>query len=118
MKHLSRRDRNSINNKRARRLQTIFVKRQLQHPLPMSALDAWQTTNMPEPASVNSRDLDRIRAERDALRRELGDLRAWLSVRLALITRSPGPEGLTVLGVASDQEIFAKIEQLVKNAND
>lgn len=55
-----------------------------------------------------------IRAERDALRRELADLRAWLSVELGLTKREPGPAGLTVLSPAPDGEIIAEVERLTR----
>jgi hypothetical protein len=51
-------------------------------------------------------------AERDAARRELGDLRAWLSQKLDILHREPGPQGITVAGIASDREIIAEIERL------
>ncbi|SDW36872.1 hypothetical protein SAMN05421504_101402 [Amycolatopsis xylanica] len=66
---------------------------------------------MKERADVEERFED-VRAERDALRRELGDLRSWLSVKLGLLKREPGPSGLTVISIASDREIIAKIEEL------
>ncbi|WP_410672129.1 hypothetical protein [Amycolatopsis sp. cmx-4-68] len=52
--------------------------------------------------------IEDVRAERDALRQELADLRAWLSVKLGLVERGPGPGGLTELSVASDKAIVAK----------
>ena len=55
-----------------------------------------------------------VLAERDALRQELADLRAWLSVKLGLLKREPGPGELTTLSVASDREIIAKIEELTE----
>ncbi|OHV41505.1 MULTISPECIES: hypothetical protein [Pseudofrankia] len=65
----------------------------------------------------NSTDeLSEIRAERDALRRELGDLRAHLCVALRLLHRGPGPQGITVLSVASDREIVEAVRRLVTNA--
>jgi hypothetical protein len=54
-----------------------------------------------------------IRSERDALRRELGDLRAHASVVLGILRREPGPEGLEVLSVPTDKAIMAAIRQLV-----
>jgi hypothetical protein len=45
------------------------------------------------------RELDVIRSERDALHRELGDLRAHASVALGILRREPGAEGLEVLSV-------------------
>jgi Domain of unknown function (DUF4279) len=62
------------------------------------------TPDEPEPAQVQ--------AERDTLRRELGDLRAWLSLKLDLIHREAGPQEITVLTIASDREILAEIERL------
>ncbi len=57
-------------------------------------------------------ELNQTRTERDTARRELGDLRAWVCKELGIIRRSPGPEGLTVLSVASDKEIIAAVVQL------
>ncbi|MGW7614028.1 hypothetical protein ACWGKW_43780 [Streptomyces sp. NPDC054766] len=57
-------------------------------------------------------ELDEALAQRDAIRRELGDLRAWLCRELGILRREPGPEGLTVLSVASDKEIVAAVAQL------
>jgi hypothetical protein len=37
---------------------------------------------MSEVAADDSGELDRVRAERDALRQDLADLRAWLSINL------------------------------------
>jgi hypothetical protein len=51
-------------------------------------------------------------AEPVAQRKDLGDLRAWLSQKLDLIHREPGPQGITVLNIASDREILAEIERL------
>lgn len=79
---------------------------------------ARHVTDMSESAPTHSRELDQLRTERDALRRELGDLRAWLTVKLKLTNQTPGPQGLTALGVASDQKIVAKIEQLMNDANE
>ena len=76
-----------------------------------------QATDTSESASHSS-ELDHLRAERDTLRRELGDLRAWLTVKLRLTNETPGPQGLTVLNAASDQEIIAKIEQLMNDADE
>lgn len=64
------------------------------------------------------RDLVQALAERDALRRELGDLRAWLCISLGLVQQEQGsgsgsdPNGLTLLGVATDSEIIAEVERL------
>lgn len=54
--------------------------------------------------------------ERDALRRELGDLRAHLCVALGLVRREPGSEGLDVLNIATDKEILAAVRQLLVDA--
>lgn len=59
------------------------------------------------------RELEAIRSERDALRRELGDLRAHASVVLGILRREPGPEGLEVLSVPTDKAIMAAIRELV-----
>lgn len=56
--------------------------------------------------------LDEALAQRDAIRRGLGDLRAWLCRELGTVRREPGPEELTVLSVASDKEIVAAVAQL------
>jgi hypothetical protein len=73
------------------------------------------------PETTQSHDdrsaLDEIRAERDAARQEPADLRAWLTLKLRLAHRAPGPEGLRVLTVASDREIIAKIEQLMSSTD-
>jgi hypothetical protein len=66
---------------------------------------------MPEDDEPDER-LEDVRAERDALRQELGDLRAWLSMNLKITKRQPDPAGLTTLTVASDREIIAAIERL------
>lgn len=57
-------------------------------------------------------ELSELRAERDALRRELGDLRAHLCVALDLMNREPGPQRLEVRTVASDKEIVEAVRQL------
>ena len=59
------------------------------------------------------RELDVIRSERDALGRELGDLRAHASVVLGILRREPGPEGLEVLSVPTDKAIMTAIRELV-----
>ncbi len=66
------------------------------------------------------RELVQALAERDALRRELGDLRAWLCTSLGLVQQEQGsgsgsgsaPDGPTLLGVATDSEIVAEVERL------
>lgn len=70
----------------------------------------------PNTSSADATPLDQMRSERDALRRELGDLRAWLCVKLRLVERTPGPQGLTTLTIASDKEIITKIEELMRDA--
>jgi hypothetical protein len=59
------------------------------------------------------RELDVIGSERDALRREFGDLRAHATVVLGILRREPGPEGLEVLSVPADKAIIAAIRELV-----
>jgi hypothetical protein len=61
-------------------------------------------------------ELSEVRAERDALHREVGDLRAHLCVALGLLKREPGPEGLEVLSVVSDKEILAAVRRLIVDA--
>ncbi|MFG1854980.1 hypothetical protein ACGFJT_24315 [Actinomadura geliboluensis] len=54
-----------------------------------------------------------LRAERDALRRELAELRAGLCHSLGKYrTVGPGPQGLTIKAVLSDREIFDEIRRL------
>lgn len=84
---------------------------------PVEAVEV-EARGMPESTPPHSGELDRLWAERDALRRELGDLRAWLTVKLKLTNETPGPQELTVLSAASDQEIIAKIEQLMNDADE
>ncbi|MDT3445818.1 hypothetical protein [Pseudofrankia sp. BMG5.37] len=69
-----------------------------------------------EMAENSTDELSEIRAERDVLRRELGDLRAHLCVALRLMQREPGPQGITVLSVASDREIVEAVRRLVADA--
>ncbi|GLW10309.1 hypothetical protein Misp01_54370 [Microtetraspora sp. NBRC 13810] len=57
-------------------------------------------------------DVEELTNERDALRRELADLRASLCFSLRKYHSEPGPQGLTVMSVLSDQEIFAEITRL------
>ncbi|MFD9434727.1 hypothetical protein [Streptomyces sp. NPDC060002] len=57
-------------------------------------------------------ELNEALAQRDAIRRELRDLRAWLCTELGLLRREPGPDGQTVLSVVSDEEIVAAVTQL------
>jgi hypothetical protein len=56
--------------------------------------------------------LDEALAQRDAVRRELADLRTRLCGALGILRREPGPEGLSVQSVPSDQEIVAAVAQL------
>ncbi|MFC1436220.1 hypothetical protein ACEZDB_36865 [Streptacidiphilus sp. N1-3] len=58
------------------------------------------------------RELTEARAERDALRRELGDLRAWLCIKLGIVQEEQGPQGLTLLTVATDAEIVEEVQRL------
>ena len=44
--------------------------------------------------------------------RELGELRAWLTVTLRLAHRTPGPAGLTVISVPSDRELIDEVQRL------
>lgn len=64
-----------------------------------------------EPYQVRAA-LDEARAQRDAIGRELGDLRAWLCKEFGILGQEPGPAGLTVFSVASDEEIIAAVAQL------
>jgi hypothetical protein len=57
-------------------------------------------------------DVEELINERDALRRELADLRAGLYFSLRKYHSEPGPQGLVVRSVLSDQEIFAEIARL------
>ncbi|WP_329375681.1 hypothetical protein [Streptomyces sp. NBC_01483] len=57
-------------------------------------------------------ELDDALAQRDAIRRELGELRAWLCRELGILRQEPGPQGLTVLSIAPDKEIVAAVAQL------
>ncbi|MFG1681370.1 hypothetical protein ACGFNP_14500 [Nonomuraea sp. NPDC049269] len=52
------------------------------------------------------------RIQRDAIQRELGELRAALCYTLGKFHREPGPQGLTIISVLSDQEIFNEIHRL------
>lgn len=52
------------------------------------------------------------RVQRDAVQRELGELRAGLCYTLGKFHREPGPQGLTIISVLSDQEIFNEIQRL------
>lgn len=57
-------------------------------------------------------ELTRTRAERDALRRELGDLRALLCMKLGIGRAEPSLHELTPLGVATDAEIVDEVQRL------
>ncbi|WP_141746537.1 hypothetical protein [Streptomyces sp. LUP30] len=57
-------------------------------------------------------ELDEALAQRDATRRELGDLRAWLCRELGILSREPGPEEQAFRSVASDEEIVAAVARL------
>jgi hypothetical protein len=52
------------------------------------------------------------RVQRDAIQRELGELRAALCHTLGKFHREPDPKGLTIISVLSDQEIFDEIRRL------
>ncbi|MEU7862089.1 hypothetical protein [Nonomuraea sp. NPDC049141] len=52
------------------------------------------------------------RVQQDAIQRELGELRAALCYTLGKFHREPGPQGLTIISVLSDQEIFNEIHRL------
>ncbi|OKI13229.1 hypothetical protein [Streptomyces sp. CB03911] len=58
------------------------------------------------------RELTEVRAERDALRRDLGDLRARLCITLGILREEPGPQGITVVSVATDPEIVEEVQRL------
>ncbi|MGW0875627.1 hypothetical protein ACWD3Z_34845 [Streptomyces sp. NPDC002740] len=57
-------------------------------------------------------ELDEALAQRDAVRRELRELRARLCQELGILRREPGPEGPTLPSVAADQEIVAAVAHL------
>ncbi|GII57500.1 hypothetical protein Pth03_58890 [Planotetraspora thailandica] len=57
-------------------------------------------------------DVEELINERDALRRELADLRAGLCFSLRKYHGEPGPQGLAVRSVLSDQETFTEIARL------
>ncbi|SPL94555.1 unnamed protein product [[Actinomadura] parvosata subsp. kistnae] len=52
------------------------------------------------------------RVKRDEIQQELNDLRAGLCYTLGKYHSEPGPQGLTVITVLSDQEIYAEIRRL------
>ncbi|MGA4994955.1 hypothetical protein [Nonomuraea bangladeshensis] len=70
------------------------------------------TVNGPSKSLFTLDDVDELLAERDALRRELSELRAGLCFSLRKYHSEPGLQGLTVRSVLNDQEIFAEIERL------
>jgi hypothetical protein len=70
------------------------------------------TINDPSKTLFTLEDVDELIAERDALRRELSDLRAGLCFSLRKYHSEPGSQGLIVQSVLTDQEIFAEIDQL------
>ncbi|MEW1837523.1 hypothetical protein AB0392_06155 [Nonomuraea angiospora] len=70
------------------------------------------TMNGPSKTLFTLDDVEELIIERDALRRELADLRASLCFSLRKYHSEPGPQGLTVRSVLSDQEIFAEVERL------
>ncbi|AQZ67135.1 unnamed protein product [[Actinomadura] parvosata subsp. kistnae] len=74
--------------------------------------DRGWTINDPSKTLFTLDDVDELIAERDALRRELSDLRAGLCFSLRKYHSEPGPQGLVVRSVLTDQEIFAEIERL------
>lgn len=64
-----------------------------------------------------SRDeLSAVRDERDSLSRELRDLRAHLSAALHLMDIGPGPQGLRVRRLATDEEIVDEVRRLRRDA--
>ncbi|MEU0479345.1 hypothetical protein ABZ260_09205 [Streptosporangium sp. NPDC006013] len=53
------------------------------------------------------------RVQRDALQQELGELRSALCHTLGKSHREPGgPQGLTIISVLTDKEIFSEIRRL------
>ncbi|MGQ4360217.1 hypothetical protein [Streptomyces sp. SAS_272] len=64
-----------------------------------------------DPGTVR-RELTEARAERDALGRELGDLRAWLCIELGMDRAEPDRRRSTALGVATDAEIVGEVRRL------
>ncbi|MGW2821973.1 hypothetical protein ACWC24_13310 [Streptomyces sp. NPDC001443] len=57
-------------------------------------------------------ELDAAYAQRDSIKRELGDLRTRICQELGIVRREPGPGGRSVPGVVSDQEIVAAVARL------
>ncbi|WP_199486538.1 hypothetical protein [Actinomadura logoneensis] len=85
-------------------------------PAPSDLSPDMAVRSSPATALQAGGELSEAQAERDALRRELGDLRAHLCLALGLLRREPGPEGLEVLSVASDKEILAAVRRLIVDA--
>jgi len=72
-----------------------------------------RSAGMPIRQTCGMSEADDLRSEVDALRRELADLRAGLCHCLGKYgRRQSGPQGLTVLTVLSDLEIFEEICRL------
>ncbi|MEU0483178.1 hypothetical protein ABZ260_28820 [Streptosporangium sp. NPDC006013] len=70
------------------------------------------TMNGPSKTLFTLDDVEKLIAERDAFRRELGELRSGLCFSLGKHRRAAGPQELTVMSVLSDQEILGEIERL------
>ncbi|MFB9200334.1 hypothetical protein ACFFV7_03935 [Nonomuraea spiralis] len=66
----------------------------------------------PGPRTPMRIELATRRVQRDAIQRELGELRAALCHTLGKFHREPGPQGLTIISVLSDEEIFNEIQRL------
>ncbi|GGS87913.1 hypothetical protein GCM10010156_52960 [Planobispora rosea] len=52
------------------------------------------------------------KVQRDAIQQELNDLRSALCHTLGKYHSEPGPQGITIISVLSDQEIFSEIRRL------
>ncbi|MDQ0964428.1 hypothetical protein QFZ66_008306 [Streptomyces sp. B4I13] len=73
----------------------------------------WQTVAMAEEElGTVQRELATARTERDVLRRELGDLRARLCIKLGIGREGPIRDEVTALGVATDAEIVGEVQRL------
>ncbi|MDX5564149.1 hypothetical protein PYK79_13660 [Streptomyces sp. ID05-04B] len=73
----------------------------------------WQTVTMPEEdLETVQRELATTRAQRDELRRELGDLRAWLCIKLGIGRDDRSRDEVTSLCVATDAEILGEVQRL------
>ncbi|WP_440099877.1 hypothetical protein [Streptosporangium sp. H16] len=70
------------------------------------------TMNGPSKTLFTLDDVEKLIAERNAFRRELGELRSGLCFSLGKYHRAAGPQELTVISVLSDQEIFEEIKRL------